>query len=387
MVALLLFSAVSCCDKPEPDTQIQLSVLIYIAADNSLGKYRDDYANIEQLKQGFLPSNGNIVVYHDAYDAPPRLFRLVKGSDGAVDEELIEQYPEENSADPQVLTRSLILLRDRFPANDYGLILWSHGTGWLPKGEYSKYYNAVNNYPSSGMVPLMASDQPRVKSFGEDGNDVMEIEALAASIPYRLSFVIFDACLMGGIEVAYAMRHTADYIVASPTEIITDGFPYHHIMQPLFEQTPNLKAVCNAFYNYYNDKSGSWKSATIALYHTEGLTSLAATVRSIFDAHRETLNAFVPHRDLIQCYDRLSPGIFFDLAHFISIIATPAEYSAFESELSKTVIHKRATPMFLTIPIDPDRYSGVAAYIPNGLLTTRQAFRETEWNRAVRLME
>jgi len=367
LVAAFWFSAQSCCEKPEPEPQIQLSVLIYIAADNSLGRWGDDYTNIEQLKQGFLPSNGNIVIYHDAYDAPPRLFRLVKGTDGAIEEELITQYPEENSADPQVLARSLNLMRERFPANEYGLILWSHGTGWLPKGEYGKYLTSANKYSSSGIMPLMASDRPRVKSFGEDGSSVMEIEAMAAAIPYRLSFIIFDACLMGGIEVAYAMRHTTDYIVASPTEIITDGFPYNQIMQPLFEQTPNLKAVCNAFYNYYNDKSGSWKSATIALYHTEGLSSIANTVRSIFDAHRETLNALVPHRNFIQCYDQLSTDIFFDFAHFISIISTPAEYSAFESELSKIVIHKRATPRFMTIPINPDRFSGIATYIPNGL--------------------
>ena len=43
-----------------------------------------------------------------------------------------------------------------YPADSYGLVLWSHGTAWLP----SDYQN-------------------KLKAFGQDGNNWMEIDDLA----------------------------------------------------------------------------------------------------------------------------------------------------------------------------------------------------------------
>lgn len=31
---------------------------------------------------------------------------------------------------------------------------------------------------------------------------------------------------MGGIEVAYELRNKTDYMIASPAEVISNGFPY-----------------------------------------------------------------------------------------------------------------------------------------------------------------
>jgi len=280
-------------------------------------------------------------------------------------------------------------MQELFPANDYGLILWSHATGWLPKGEFSKYQPYGDKYTSLlNARQLNAFDLPRVKSFGDNRGNVMEIDALAEAIPFHLSFIIFDACHMGGIEVAYALREKTDYLIASPTEIIADGFPYTQIVQPLFLPSPDLKAVCNAYYNFYNEKAGMEKSGTIALYKTEGLSSLAVTVRSIFEANRTVLDQYVPTIKRLQCYDRLSKSdLFFDFGHFVHDIATESEYERFKLELDQVVVYKRATTKFFYIPIDPDRYSGISTYIPNGLQSTRDAYKATEWNRMVRLIE
>lgn len=53
----------------------------------------------------------------------------------------------------------------------------------------------------------------------------MELDEFAAAIPDgTLDFIIFEACLMAGVEVAYALRGKAEYLLASPAEIISPGF-------------------------------------------------------------------------------------------------------------------------------------------------------------------
>ena len=392
---LFLFS--SCCKEPPPvEPEMQRSVLIYMAAHNSLGRDRDDYANIEKLKQGFLPANGNIIIYHDAYDAPPRMFRLVKGANNLIEEELIAEYSEEDSADPSVLTRSLLLMRDLFPADDYGLIFWSHGLGWLPAVEWNKYRMPVNKYEDYARMGTFYQEQqmPRTKDCGQDtgAGSWMNIHDMADAIPFHLSFLIFDACLMGTIEVAFPFREKVDYMIASPTEIISEGFPYHQIMEPLFLPTPDYNRVCNAFFYYYDEHpyGGYWQSATIALYQLNELSAFAGLVGSIIENNRLKLNDFVPSVQSLQCYDRIDPDLFFDLGDFISNMATPSEYVDFVSSLNRLVPYKRATEKFFYVPIDSQKFNGIATYVPNGskeISSTREAYKLTEWNHAVGLVE
>jgi len=391
-VAFSVFTVLSCSEVLISDPETELSLLIYMAADNSLGKDREDYTNIDQLKHGYLPLNGNILIYQDAYDAPPRLFTLEKiGNEVA--EILIEAFPEENSADPNVLSRMLHFMRDQYPAKKYGLIFWSHGMGWIPATEWNKYRSPVDKYstmPRFGQAYTMPTyEYPRTKDIGQDSkaSSWMNINDLRSAIPYPLAFILFDACLMGGIEVAYALRDKVDYMIASPTEIISLGFPYHQLIQPLFSTSPNLQEVCNIYYKYYNEMSEGYRAATIALYNINKIDALASVVKSIFSAHREELKDLAPHRNQIQCYDRIDTDLFFDLKDFISTLADPNEFANFASALDDVVVYKQATSNFLEIPIDPNKYSGIATYIPNGQLSTRNAYKSTHWNNAVRMIE
>ena len=380
-----LFSISSCCPKPIPDPEIDRSLLIYLAADNDLS--RESFMNIEAMKQGFIPRNGNIIVYHDPVNATPRLFRLVqKGT--IVEEELIEQYPEENSADPATLTRCLERMRDLFPAKEYALILWSHANGWFPNG---------TGTIGDGLLPKMdyalpdTIEYPKVKTFGVDGTRRMELEELVTALPYHLSFILFDACSMGSAEVAYTLRDKADYLIASPAEVLGDGFPYHQIMQPIFLPKSDLEEVCNLFFRFYNEHSDErYRSATVALYHLKQMQELTNSLRSIFALHRAELNVFLPNS--VQRYG--NSLLYSDLDDFVNQLASPAEYELFKKSLDKVVSYKRATKSILSLiyfrgyfPIE--RYGGISCYIPSigSQTVTNEAFRKSEWNRAVGLME
>ena len=57
----------------------------------------------------------------------------------------------------------------------------------------------------------------------------MDVLEMVRAITIHLDYIIFDACLMGGIEVAYELRNVADKIGFSQAEILAHGFPYKPI--------------------------------------------------------------------------------------------------------------------------------------------------------------
>ncbi|MCL2727593.1 MAG: clostripain-related cysteine peptidase [Bacteroidales bacterium] len=390
LIATITLSVLSCEEREIPTPETEKSVLLYFAANNDISHYL--LANIESLKKGYLPSNGNIIIYLDAPNAAPKLFRLAKNkATNTIEEVLIEQYAQdERATDPAVLTRTLLRLQERFPAKEYGLIMSSHATGWLPKGALS---SSDLRSKSLFAPPMHISndDLPITKTFGEYASDPgMDLTDLANAIPYRLSFILFDACFMGGIETAFALRNVTDYLIASPTEILAQGFPFDKIMQPIFSPKSDLKQVCNAFYNFYKDHpSENLQSATIALYHTESLDELANNLKTIYNTYRADLIHFSPNS--IQHYANAS--LFYDLDEFIMQLTSPIEYASFKTAINKVVVHKQATNSFLSrvvsnayVPIR--HFGGISTYIPiDTQPLLRAAYRETEWNRAVRLIE
>ena len=88
--------------------------------------------NLFKLKMdGKTGQDGNIIVYQDTpFKDSPRLMEIDgKSEKGYI---TIHTYDQENSASPQVLKRVINDVTRLYPAKSYGLIVFSHGSGWLP---------------------------------------------------------------------------------------------------------------------------------------------------------------------------------------------------------------------------------------------------------------
>jgi len=174
------------------------TIIVYMVADNNLFDHAP--VSLLQMEQGFSENGVNLIVFIDQLNENPRLLEIHPGK-----EKLVKSYPELNSADTAVFKKILQEALDLYPAQEYGLILWSHGASWLPAGA-------------------------TLRSFGNDYGKQMNIPDLAESLPVKFKFILFDACLMGAVEVAYELKDRTDYIIASPTETVYDGFPYDEIL-------------------------------------------------------------------------------------------------------------------------------------------------------------
>ena len=364
-IALLLLCA---CEKEE-EPQVPLvagrTVLVYFAADNNLsGSVEGDIAAMEEGLLHTDMHNGNLLVYVDKKGQSPQLLRLVQEGD-SIRRELIEEYAIDHaSATAERLRQVLRQVTDSYPSDRYGLVLWSHGTAWLPS-DYKNY----------------------LRSFGTDtGNHFMSVNDLTAALSdYHFDFLLFDACYMASLEVAYALRHCTDYLIASPTEVLADGFPYQLFMQDLFTPEANVVDIATQFYTYYQSSYG-----TVSVTKTAELADLATACRAIFQGKSEEELFAVPVQEL-QIMEYLTGNIhaLYDCADYVRQLATDAQYEEFQSCLDRAVIYKATTPKSAYayangtyLPIN--RFSGLSIYVPQAELAELNSwYQQLEWYQAV----
>ena len=381
--SLFLLLAMACftlclsgCHNPEREARNRQAVLVVISGNNSLSpEGQDDYAS---LKQSWLPKENDrehiLLVYHHFIDQNPVLLRLYQDRKGNPVEEIIQEYPfETNSATPQTLAAVIADAEKAWPAARHGMILWSHATGFLPPGYY------ISPKEQAGGASLL--------SFAEDhGTEIDLLDLRQTLSQHHYDFLVFDCCLMANVEVAYELRNCCDYIVFSPTEILSDGFPYEKIVQPLFTQSAEeaMKFVCKSYMDLYLSQSGIYRSATISLVRTADLEALAVACRPIFQNHRDQILTI--NRSGIQPYFRYDKHWYYDLDDFVGHVASDSEYRSFITALDRAVIYKDATEAFLSIDIN--NYSGLSIYIPRAEYTVLNNYYKTlQWNRATGLVQ
>jgi hypothetical protein len=368
LCGLLWFFLLAGCQKEEllpdmPAASHRRTVLVYLGVDNN---FSDEAAQkIRHLKNAWNAGmDGNLLVYADA-GATPVLVHIYHSAQRGNVADTIETYAAENSAAPATLARVLNTVMEYRPAASYGLVVLSHATGWLP---------AAMSVPGPSPKSVIMD-----KGDGKDCN-YMELADFAGAIPCRLDFIIFDACYMGAVEVAYELKDKADYIVASPAEVLAPGFVYSSMMQRLFCETPDLVAVARDFYEYYNDsaRSGLPRSATVSVVRTAGLEALAAVAR---DAMRE--NAPPASVDGIQTFGCGARKIYFDLGDYLLKLA-PSKAQDVQAALDGCIPYKASTPGYYsgeTGELQPvGAFSGLTVYIPQAACPqANEAYGKLKW--------
>jgi hypothetical protein len=329
MFVLIGFSSCDKNDSPEPAVSTDRTIIVYMAADNDLSGDAD--VDLEEMKQGFTETGANLIVFLDPADEAPYLLKI------AANEALrIKTYPEFNSADAIRMEQVLNEVIQMYPSEHYGLILWSHGASWLPAGR-------------------------QLKSFVEDEGRQMNIPDLAAALPVRFDFILFDACLMGAVEVAYELKDKTDCIIASSTETIYEGFPYNRIIPELIRLQPDLIQVAKMYFDFYDQLSGAYRSATISVIDTKELENLAAVTKELLSGKIFDTGLF--DRTAVQRLDTYAEQYTFDLLDFLDKAFPETDKSPLTQQLDKTVPYKAHTEEFIE-QYAIDAYCGLSCYIP-----------------------
>lgn len=415
LASLLMLSAVA-CDKTFDDmpgnkgttpvrdvTPEKAQVMIlYSAGFNSLCAALED--DVNDIKSGYLPLVGSmskaVLVYSRRLSetgrytdrTPSYLIRLSVDGWGKVVSDTLKTWPETDEAvSASTMTDVLETVKGLYPHASYGMVFSSHGSGWLPSGYYStgKITAGTAGLQAVPYIdPNSDGSMPRVKSIGIDNitsrnTYEMEIEAFAQALPMKFDYIIIDACLMGCIEVAYALKDKCDKLVFSQAEVLEDGLcDYTTLTQRVLRPAePDLYNLCEDSYQHYkNQNDPVYRSLTISMIDCTRLDGLAASCKSLFSKYRNRIS--LVNAANVQGYFRARKHWFYDLTDILRQSGIPeADMAGYNKAMSDCVLYNAATDTFINFDIRT--HCGLSMYLPaDGNSELDEFYRTLSWNKA-----
>ena len=394
-------------EQPEETRKV---MLLYESGFNSLGGYM--HTNIDDLQAGYLPRKGKsedvLLLFSHltkssrnySSETAPAMIRLYSDR-GKCRMDTLKVWPVGTPiAHAEMVTEVFDWVKENFPAKSYGAVMSSHATGWLPKGYYSNPASCPGETDRSSYVSFSRQRRTFGQEYYSSGTKTEEIELkdLAAAIPYKLDYILFDACLMSTVEVAWELRNVCSYLAVSPCEIPAAGFNYktlaEHLLQP---EVPDLKAVCMDYYAAY--ENDSIYGATISMIDCGLLEPLADACRTLFSRYRSGILNLDGRN--VQVYDRTGSGkyyyVFFDLKDMLREAgATAEDLSILQDAIDQALVYEAHTARFIDVKLD--RCCGLATYLPAFPDYKKDSWHGTEfldnfyksnvsWNDATGLVE
>ena len=297
-----------------------------------------------------VDKDSRTVVYHASVDgSAPTLTEFTADGD-----KILKTYSTDvSSVAASRMSEVIDDMKSMAPSDKYGLVLWSHGSGWQ----------------QDGIDEDDASDKIRPLSYGSDFGKKMNVTTLASVLNGRgIDYVYFDCCYMSTVEVAYELRHAVKYVVGSPSELPTDGTRYDLNMRYMLDGSESalITAATNTFNHYNSQTAAADRTCTMGVIRTDRLDELAAATAAVYDLTP------LPHpgvnvTNYRSRYSRQGKSI--DFGEYVSSLASAqgldaAIVSRFDKALDAAVLYKAATekiwdeyPVYST--------SGLATYVFN----------------------
>jgi hypothetical protein len=388
----------------EPVESPKRNILFYIATDEGNMIDNDVPTKLNEILIGWQPGHGELIIYADRLSKGAVMMRVndKKDDSGRYGLDTLEVYGIEDSADKAVLSRSINYLTTNYPADSYGMIFFSHASGWLPEGTLSN--------------PL--TTRSLVIDKGSGAKHEMEMTDFAAAIPDgQFDFIVFEACLMSDVVSMYELRDKADYVLASSAEIVAPGFAYvyrKNIMD-LFDTNRTVEASLQSFGQAWDtfikakfQESDVYCSLTVSLLKMSEMQALATAAALALQGATVKASELKVSIDDIQTFDRPNKLIsgsvrksrYFDLAHTYENITSAAQYESFVNQLNKTVVWKAETKRFMLSGTESNpyygeydgffirRHCGLTTYIERDEYPyLNQKYEESAWYKATRFYE
>ncbi len=207
-------------------TELKWTFMVYLDGDNNLeGAAIDDFLEMSSVSS---TADINIVVqfdripgYSSAYGdwTTTKRFLVTPGMT-PTPANAIEDIGECNMGDPNTLSTFVTWTMTHYPADNYALMLWNHGSGWREKGW-------VPWNDNTGIDRGICWDDT-------NGGDYLTLQETEQALAGKsLSLLGYDACLMHMIEVVYQVAGSAGISVGSEETEPWDGWPYNTILSDL----------------------------------------------------------------------------------------------------------------------------------------------------------
>lgn len=279
-----LFLAQTGVAEPDDEAEGEASwtFLVYMMGDTNLEPYALD--DLSEMASVGSSDELNVVAMVDR--SPDYSSDGVLNLDDWEDTKLFEVQQDEfveladlgelNTGDPATLASFVETAVTEYPAENYALLLWDHGGGWLGMG----------------------ADET-------DGEDPLELDEIAAGVDAglaatgvdKLDMIGFDACLMATYEVVSTLAPYADYMVAS--EEVEPGHGWNYGQLAVLQDDPGTDAptLASAMLEGYSEQAveeGTESDITLGILDLAGVDDLQAAMSDVADAYIDDPGAYTP---------------------------------------------------------------------------------------------
>ena len=193
------------------------TIMVYMIGSNLESDSACGTMDIQEMVGAKIGSNVNVIVeaggakkWQNSVMSNGKTGRYKVVSEGV---QVLEDGSKKSMVETSELLDFIKYSVKNFPADRYALIFWDHGGGTLAGFGMDDLYN------------------------GDLSLD--EISQVLNSSGVHFDFVGFDACLMGTIETAYALKDCSDYLIAAEEEEPGYGWYYTNWLKAL-DKNPSL---------------------------------------------------------------------------------------------------------------------------------------------------
>lgn len=428
IATLFIVVGVSCSNGDSPDgpdvpvTPVGQTVFMFFPWSNSLlSDFRRTVEDMQTVVAQRSMKDERVMVFMATSEREAALFELKK-QNGRCLTDTLRRYSDRPFTSRQWLTSLFSEVMTLAPASRYGMVVGCHGLAWVPVqgqrnarkrlgsqeriDEEDNLYKEEKIEEEDNLYKEEKIDKEglyKKERIDKEGDDLMHFEVQGpvttrfiggtypetqiettdladamADAGFHTEYILFDACYMSSVEVAYELKDVTHYLIASPTEVLSYGFPYITMGKHLLG-TPNYKGIADSFISFYS--SYNLPYGTVAVTDCTQLDALATIAQQINAAAAEQL---VPNG--VQIMDGYSPTLFYDLGHLMSLKdAGTVLTAAFAEQLDKTVPYKGHTGQYFTAlkdaPVDIKHYSGLNTS-QGSLNHMADRLSETAWYKA-----
>ncbi len=219
LIVVMVALTVSCTAIPasgQPGAK-DWTLMIYMDADNNLEAV--GLLCLDLLEDVGSNEKVNIIVLLDTLSGGSDILYVESDSSMVISDDY--DLPEEvDMSNPNTLQMFIRICVTDFKADNYALVIWNHGGGWLGICQDDTTWDETDIYDLIDMNDLRSAFSGALEGTG-----------------VIIDVVFFEACNMAMAEVAYQLRDYVDYMVASE-ETIFIRYPLDDIARRLAAPNP-----------------------------------------------------------------------------------------------------------------------------------------------------
>ncbi len=355
------------------------TIIVYLAADNDLRGFAA--RNLKQMSTIGSNDHCNIVAHLDirinGNKKITRRYFIQKDTILCMnaDDPNTQQM---DSGDSNTLISCCKWAVDEYPADNYMLVFWNHGTGIIDPAT-GKIINSVDLFTfnnathkleldrSIGFLDIMTilEKEQRGICWDDSTGHYLTNQKLEESLAHitknylggkKFSIIAFDACLMSMLEVANIVKPYAHIMVGSQEVELATGWDYSKALSPFLTHAPHqqtfAKHIVKMYAQAYDMVTDDFTQSAMNL---DTITAVERNVNAIArllieclkkQSNNSVKNAIYASSNKLLCTHFDEPS-YIDLHHFLSNLQINLKYFTFsnanEGNTLTTALHTAIT--------------------------------------------